>query len=90
MAWKSPEKNKCTYILQLCASRKRKDGKISSFYQLGNLLCSLPHLKLITLIIVQDIFIKGLFDAKEHVSRMRATGNIKLIPIIREVIDHAH
>lgn len=33
---------------------------------------------------------KGLFDAKEHVNRMREKGNIKLIPTIRGVIDHAH
>lgn len=83
MVQKTPEETNVLEMLQFCVLRMQKDGKI---YQLGNLLCSLPHLQLITLIIVQDIFRNRFFDAKEHVNIVRATGNIKLIRTIREVM----
>lgn len=76
-------------MLQCCVLKTPKKGKIQ-LHQLGNLLCSLPHLQLVTPIIVQDIFMNRFFDAKEHVNKSKSNRkhktNLPPPPPIREVM----
>lgn len=89
MVWKNPEETNILKRLQCCVLKMPKKGKIQ-LRQLGNLLCSLPHLQLVTLIVVQDIFMSRFFDAKEHVNESKSNRkrktNLPPPPPVREVM----
>ena len=63
-------------MLQCCVLKTPKKGKIQ-LRELGNPLCSLPHLQLGTLIVVQDIFMNRFFDAEEHVNKSKSNRKCK-------------
>ena len=88
MVWKNPEETNILKMLQCCVLKTPKKGKIQ-LRQPGNSLCSLPYLQLVTLIIVQDIFMNRFFDAKEHVNKSESNRKHKTDlpppPSIREV-----